>query len=113
MVTTFAVATPHALILTVSHGLLFCQPPSFAAGLMPPFLSENSSNSTRATASSNDGTTHHYPYRHEYRVAHIAPARTGFPNSRIPSRALNTGHAAISSTLVPRITDSHRCARYQ
>jgi hypothetical protein len=24
--TTFAVATPHALILTVSHGLLFCQP---------------------------------------------------------------------------------------
>ncbi|HML09190.1 MAG TPA: hypothetical protein VK430_13805 [Xanthobacteraceae bacterium] len=24
--TTFAVATPHALVLTVSHGLLFCQP---------------------------------------------------------------------------------------
>jgi hypothetical protein len=38
MVTTFtAVATPHALVLTVSHGLLFRQPP-FAAALMPPFL---------------------------------------------------------------------------
>jgi hypothetical protein len=39
MVTTFtAVATPHALIiLTVSHDLLFRQPPSYAA-LMPPFL---------------------------------------------------------------------------
>jgi hypothetical protein len=39
MVTTFtAVATPHALVLSVSHGLLFRQPPSCAA-LMPPFLS--------------------------------------------------------------------------
>jgi len=36
--TTFAVATPHALVLTVSHGLLFCQPPSFAAAPTPPFL---------------------------------------------------------------------------
>jgi hypothetical protein len=36
--TTFtAVATPHALVLTVSHGLLFRQPP-FAAAPMPPFL---------------------------------------------------------------------------
>jgi hypothetical protein len=36
--TTFtAVATPHALVLTVSHGLLFRQPP-FAAALVPPFL---------------------------------------------------------------------------
>jgi hypothetical protein len=36
--TTFtAVATPHALVLTVSHDLLFRQP-SFAAALMPPFL---------------------------------------------------------------------------
>jgi hypothetical protein len=26
MMTTFAVATPHALVLTVSHGLLLCQP---------------------------------------------------------------------------------------
>ena len=33
-----AVATPHALVLTVSHDLLFRQPP-FAAALMPPFLS--------------------------------------------------------------------------
>jgi hypothetical protein len=32
-----AVATPHALVLTVSHDLLFHQPP-FAAALMPPFL---------------------------------------------------------------------------
>src|SRR5579862_7326751 len=35
MTTTFAVATPHALVLSVSHGLLFCQPPSFAAARMP------------------------------------------------------------------------------
>jgi hypothetical protein len=34
--TTFAVATPHALILTVSHGLLFCHPSS-APARMPPF----------------------------------------------------------------------------
>jgi hypothetical protein len=26
VMTTFAVATPHALVLTVSHGLLLCQP---------------------------------------------------------------------------------------
>jgi hypothetical protein len=32
-----AVATPHALVLTVSHDLLFRQP-SFAAALMPPFI---------------------------------------------------------------------------
>jgi hypothetical protein len=29
--TTLAVATPHALVLTVSHGLLFCQPPLLTA----------------------------------------------------------------------------------
>jgi hypothetical protein len=40
MMTTFAVATPHALVLTVSHAhdLLFRQPPSFAAALIPPLL---------------------------------------------------------------------------
>jgi len=38
MVTTFtAVATPHALILTVSHDLLFRQPLSCAAAPVPPF----------------------------------------------------------------------------
>jgi hypothetical protein len=40
MTTTFAVATPHALILTVSHGLLFCQPPVIAAARVPPLLIE-------------------------------------------------------------------------
>jgi len=35
---TFAVATPHALVLTVSHGLLFRQPLSFAAALVPSLL---------------------------------------------------------------------------
>jgi hypothetical protein len=35
--TLTAVATPHALVLTVSHDLLFRQPP-FATALMPPFL---------------------------------------------------------------------------
>jgi len=38
---TFAVATPHALVLSVSHDLLFCQPPSFAAARMLPLLSES------------------------------------------------------------------------
>jgi hypothetical protein len=33
---TFAVATPHALILTVSHGLLFQPIPLPAAARMPP-----------------------------------------------------------------------------
>jgi hypothetical protein len=46
MTTAFAVATPHALILTVSHGLLFRQSPSFAAMLISPFLT------TRPTFSS-------------------------------------------------------------
>jgi len=32
-----AVATPHALILTVSHDLLFRQPPSCSTALVPPF----------------------------------------------------------------------------
>jgi hypothetical protein len=37
--TTFAVATPHALVvLTVSHDLLFRQPLSYAATLRPQFL---------------------------------------------------------------------------
>jgi hypothetical protein len=39
VMTTFAVATPHALVLTVSHGLLFCQPP-FCSGYMPPLLTK-------------------------------------------------------------------------
>jgi hypothetical protein len=39
MTTTFAVATPHALILTVSHGLLFCQPPSLWRRECRPFSS--------------------------------------------------------------------------
>jgi hypothetical protein len=39
MATFTAVATPHALVvLTVSHDVLFRQPPSCAA-LKPPFLS--------------------------------------------------------------------------
>jgi len=42
VMTTLAVATPHALVLTVSHGLLFCQPPLCAAAWMPPFLTKNS-----------------------------------------------------------------------
>ena len=39
VMTTFAVATPHALVLTVSHGLLFCQPP-FCGGYMLPLLTK-------------------------------------------------------------------------
>jgi hypothetical protein len=36
VVTTLAVATPHALVLTVSHGVLFRQSPSCAVTLPPP-----------------------------------------------------------------------------
>lgn len=39
MMTTFAVATPHALVLTVSHGFAFCQP-RFAATRLPPLLTK-------------------------------------------------------------------------
>jgi hypothetical protein len=35
---TFAVATPHALVLTVSHGLLFRQPLLPATARLPPLL---------------------------------------------------------------------------
>ena len=47
MMATFAVATPHALVLTVSHGLLFRQPPYVPTARMPPLkLTECHSNST-------------------------------------------------------------------
>ena len=38
MVSTLAVATAHAFVLTVSHGLLFRQPPLTATALLPPLL---------------------------------------------------------------------------
>jgi hypothetical protein len=44
MMPTLAVATAHAFVLTVSHGLLFRQPPFTATALLPPLLS-NSPNS--------------------------------------------------------------------
>jgi len=47
---TFAVATPHALVLTVSHGLLFRQPLSFAAALVPSLLSADTSSTERRRA---------------------------------------------------------------
>ena len=37
---TFAVATAHAFVLTVSHGLLFRQPPFTATAPLPPILFE-------------------------------------------------------------------------
>jgi hypothetical protein len=40
MVSTFAVATAHAFVLTVSHGLLFRQPPFTATAPLPPILFE-------------------------------------------------------------------------
>jgi len=40
MVSTFAVATAHAFVLTVSHGLLFRQPPFTATARLPPILFE-------------------------------------------------------------------------
>ena len=39
MMPTLAVATAHAFVLTVSHGLLFRQPPLTATALLPPLLS--------------------------------------------------------------------------
>jgi hypothetical protein len=41
MMPTLAVATAHALVLTVSHGLLFRQPPFTATALLPPLLSNS------------------------------------------------------------------------
>ena|SRR5689334_6092467 len=38
---TFAVATAHAFVLTVSHGLLFRQPPFTATAPVPPLLSNS------------------------------------------------------------------------
>ena len=40
MMPTFAVATAHAFVLTVSHGLLFRRPPFTATALLPPILFE-------------------------------------------------------------------------
>jgi len=40
MMPTLAVATAHAFVLTVSHGLLFRQPPFTATALLPPILSK-------------------------------------------------------------------------
>jgi hypothetical protein len=39
MMPTLAVATAHAFVLTVSHDLLFRQPPFTATALLPPLLS--------------------------------------------------------------------------
>jgi len=38
MMPTFAVATAHAFVLTVSHGLLFRQPPFTATAPLPSIL---------------------------------------------------------------------------
>jgi hypothetical protein len=64
---TFAVATPHALILTVSHGLLFCQPPSFTAAQVPPVLSETLGLTPDALKQANSpmAETHICPSRHQ------------------------------------------------
>ena len=40
MMPTLAVATAHAFVLTVSHGLLFRQPPFTATAPLPPILFE-------------------------------------------------------------------------
>jgi hypothetical protein len=40
MMPTFAVTTAHAFVLTVSHGLLFRQPPFTATAPLPPILFE-------------------------------------------------------------------------
>jgi hypothetical protein len=55
MATFTAVATPHALVLTVSHGLLFRQPLFVAAAPMPPFLA----------------TEHHFAFEPSFRSYHL------------------------------------------
>jgi hypothetical protein len=40
MMPTFAVATAHAFVLTVSHGLLFRRPPFTTTALLPSILFE-------------------------------------------------------------------------
>jgi hypothetical protein len=95
MKTTFtAVATPHALVLPVSHGLLFRQPPSFAAALMPPFpfiASPLSSSITIVIGA------HRQEPRSEPRSE--PPANASMQTSRnLSNAALTIGSAAVSHT---------------
>jgi hypothetical protein len=91
MKTTFtAVATPHALVLPVSHGLLFRQPPSFAAALLPPFpfialpLSSSITNVIGA---------------HCQKPRSEPPANASMQTSRnLSNAALTIGSAAVSHT---------------
>jgi hypothetical protein len=50
MMPTLAVATAHAFVLTVSHGLLFRQPPFTATALLPPLLSNSPDSIVRRRA---------------------------------------------------------------
>jgi hypothetical protein len=84
--TTFAVATPHALILTVSHDLLFCQPPSLRRRECRPFI----------------GSLHHFN-------EHPTPAAwTAETNPRSAHAAAGT---AMLSALVMRARQFHSSAR--
>jgi hypothetical protein len=53
MMPTFAVATAHAFVLTVSHGLLFRRPPFTATAPLPPILFEFSRFHRTATRRAN------------------------------------------------------------
>jgi hypothetical protein len=54
MMPTLAVATAHAFVLTVSHGLLFRQPPLTATALLPPLLSISQDCAARQRRRSNN-----------------------------------------------------------
>jgi hypothetical protein len=115
MKTTFtAVATPHALVLPVSHGLLFRQPPSFAAALLPPFpfialpLSSSITNVIGA---------HRHKPRSEPRSE--PPANASMQTSpNLSNAALTIGSAAVSHTrrharqgFAPRLRAKAPCRR--
>jgi hypothetical protein len=53
MMPTLAVATAHAFVLTVSHGLLFRQPPFTATAPLPPILSSSPDSIVRLRAARN------------------------------------------------------------
>src|SRR5579862_9975178 len=103
--TTLAVATPHALVvvLSVSHGLLFCQPPSFAAARMPPLLSESSVTiNTRCPAACAQLDAANPSLSITASATALAYYRSGansVADSRILAPAPTNDDAAVSSTL--------------
>jgi len=97
-----AVATPHALVLTVSHDLLFRQPP-FAAALMPPFLFIGSLFSSLPFSPCVTPAADSPPVNQ--RQAHSPN-----PHKSSAIAALTLGLTAVLQTPVMRATAPYKCA---